>query len=115
MLLFSTESKVHTLPLTQLHHSRERHLAIICGIKISFRTSKIQLSSKEGNLAIFLGMGRLHLKYNYSILEGILPITWEIKSLFSISNATIHTREGSLAFIWGIKVHSVPQTQLLKP
>ena len=49
----SGESKVHSLPLTQLLNPKERSLAIICGIKSSFSTLKILLSPKEGSLAIF--------------------------------------------------------------
>ena len=61
-------------------------------------------------------MRSLHLKYNYSTLEGILPITWGIKSLFCISNSTTQAlKRKSGHFSGEIKVHSVPQIQLLNP
>ena len=43
----SGESKVHSLPLTQLLNPKQRSLAIICGIKSSFSTLKILLSPKK--------------------------------------------------------------------
>ena len=43
----SGESKVHSLAQTQLHNPRERGLAIICGIKISFFFCKTTTLGKE--------------------------------------------------------------------
>ena len=61
------ESKVQSLPLTQLLSLKERSLATICGIKSSFSTLKILLSPKEGSLAIFLGIRSSFFTMNTTI------------------------------------------------